>query len=137
MNKNNPLAKALNWRNEHATHVAVLEGTTDACFAPSDEDMNHPALWKAASWRWLRTPMTHNLKILSDPLGKIIKGVKTFEIRKNDHGYKIGDTLILNEWMPATKETPESFTGLKIYCKVVYITNFEQKNNYVVMGITL
>ena len=53
-------AKALNkakaWRVEHADHVQKLEAscTHDPDHEPSREDLRHPELWKAASWRWLR-----------------------------------------------------------------------------------
>lgn len=70
--------------------------------------------------------MTHGLKIQPDYFKAVFMGTKTFEIRKNDRGYKAGDVLILKEWVPETKR----YTG-----KVTYITNYQQKLGYVVMAM--
>jgi hypothetical protein len=44
-------------------------------------------------------------------------GSKHFELRKNDRDYQEGDTLILNEWDPATGD----FTGEFIEVLVTHI----------------
>ncbi|HFK6404225.1 ASCH/PUA domain-containing protein [Listeria seeligeri] len=74
---------------------------------------------------------THELKILSEYFWDIIEGRKTFEIRKNDRDFQVGDYLILKELKD------EKHTGWKITVEVTYITKYEQKENYVVMGIKL
>jgi len=48
------IEKAKRWRNEHSKHVLSLEKTANTPFPPSKEDQNHPELWKAGSWLWLR-----------------------------------------------------------------------------------
>ena len=48
------IARAMKWRNEHAAHVERLETSATHCFVPCREDLNHPELWKAGSWKWLR-----------------------------------------------------------------------------------
>lgn len=40
----------------------------------------------------------HELKILPQYFEEVLKGNKTFEIRKNDRDFKIRDILILKEW---------------------------------------
>ena len=40
---------------------------------------------------------THNLKIWSCYFIEVLAGNKTFELRKNDRDYKVGDTLNLIE----------------------------------------
>ncbi|HFK0261663.1 TPA: DUF3850 domain-containing protein [Listeria monocytogenes] len=72
----------------------------------------------------------HELKILSEYYWDIIEGRKTFEIRKNDRDFKVGDVLILREWNG-------DFTGLSILVEVTYITDYAQKEGYVVMGIEI
>ncbi len=37
---------------------------------------------------------THRIKILSEFADDVLKGQKTFEVRKNDRGYKKGDHVI-------------------------------------------
>ena len=75
--------------------------------------------------------MTHELKIQPDYFKAVFMGIKTFEIRKNDRGYKVGDMLILKEWVPETKR----YTGKMVARKVTYITGYQQKPGYVVMAI--
>jgi len=43
-------------------------------------------------------PMTHKLKTWPEYFDAILRGVKTFEIRKNDRNFKVGDKLNLLEW---------------------------------------
>lgn len=41
----------------------------------------------------------HELKILPDYYDAVLNGFKGFEIRKDDRGFKIGDTLVLKEYV--------------------------------------
>lgn len=72
----------------------------------------------------------HHLKILPEYFEAVIDGRKTFEIRHDDRGFKEGDILCLNEWQC-------EFTGRSIDVLVTYISNFEQKPGYVVLGTKL
>lgn len=74
---------------------------------------------------------THELKILPEYFKAVIEGVKTFEIRLNDRGFKVGDTLVLREFDPKTK----CFSGRTRERVVTYISDYEQKPGYVVMAI--
>ena len=73
----------------------------------------------------------HKLKIDSKYFDAVLKGFKTFEIRKNDRNYKVGDKLILQEYDPEKQVC----TGYELLVFVTYITNFAQKMDYVVMAI--
>ncbi len=42
--------------------------------------------------------MTHELKILPEYFKAVIFGKKTFELRKDDRGYRVNDKLVLREW---------------------------------------
>lgn len=42
----------------------------------------------------------HELKSLPEFFEPLATGVKTFEIRRNDRGFKVGDQLIVQEWRP-------------------------------------
>lgn len=75
----------------------------------------------------------HKLKILPQYFQAVWSGVKTFEIRKDDRGYQVGDILVLREW------DGEKYTGSAICVKVTYILRdaegYGLKDGYVIMGI--
>ncbi len=73
--------------------------------------------------------MIHDLKSIPEYFNAVRHGHKTFEIRKNDRDFKLGDTLHLLEW------TGKEYTNRWYDCIVTYITDFEQKPGFVVMGI--
>lgn len=39
---------------------------------------------------------THRLKIQEQYADAVLNGTKTFEIRKNDRGYKVGDEIVFD-----------------------------------------
>lgn len=51
----------------------------------------------------------------------VLSGKKKFDLRLADFDVKEGDTLILEEWNPETKE----YTGRKLEKKVGYILKFD------------
>lgn len=73
--------------------------------------------------------MTHELKILPEYFEAVTSGRKQFEIRKNDRDYKIGDQLIFKEW------NGSEYTGDSFKSEITYITDYAQKDGYVVLGI--
>lgn len=72
----------------------------------------------------------HELKILPEYYNAQIEGKKNFEIRKNDRDYKVGDKLVLKEYDPKAKE----FTGQSFITEITFITNYQQKDGYIVLG---
>lgn len=73
--------------------------------------------------------MIHELKIKPEYFAAVVSGDKTFEIRNNaDRNFQVGDTLLLWEWNGG-------FTGQTAERTVSYITDFEQKLGYVVLGL--
>lgn len=77
--------------------------------------------------------MIHALKQSTEYFGDVISGRKTFEVRRNDRPYKVGDLLALNEY--DTKK--QSYTGNSCLCYIDYILNDSEycKEGYVVMSI--
>lgn len=73
----------------------------------------------------------HHLKIAPEYYNQVRLGVKTFEIRKNDRDFQVGDTLLLKEY----EDT--KFTGNILRVVVTYITDYAQQDSYVVMAIDL
>ncbi|HFL0606071.1 TPA: DUF3850 domain-containing protein [Listeria monocytogenes] len=70
----------------------------------------------------------HKLKILPEFFREKVTLKKSFEIRKNDRDYKVGDTLLLQEFENG------KYTGREYWEDVVYITDYLQKDDVVVMG---
>ncbi len=76
--------------------------------------------------------MIHELKILPKYFYAVRKNQKKFEIRENDRNFKVDDLVVLKEWDPKA-----GFTGEEIRARITYITDYQQKNNYVVFGMDL
>lgn len=72
----------------------------------------------------------HKLKILSEYFQMQLESKKNFEIRKNDRNYHVGDLLILKEYDPRTRR----LSGRYMIVEITYITNYMQKDGYVVLG---
>jgi len=52
---NYQISKAKEWHMAHSEHCLKLfyEAEKDnVCYPPSEEDANHPNLWKPAHWSW-------------------------------------------------------------------------------------
>lgn len=65
-------------------------------------------------------------KIWSEYFEKVNSGDKTFELRLADWECKVGDTLILKEWDPKTK----NYTGRNIERKITYILKTKGAENW-------
>ena len=59
------------------------------------------------------------------------KGLKPFEIRKNDRCYMIGDVFVSCEFDTRVND----YTGRELRGSISYVTDFMQKEGYVVLGI--
>jgi hypothetical protein len=64
----------------------------------------------------------HDLKIWPEGFEAIMAGAKTWEFRRFDRYYRVGDTLLLREWDPATKD----YTGRTIRKKVTYLQDLTE-----------
>lgn len=63
-------------------------------------------------------------KIWPEYFDAVASGKKKFELRLDDFEIKEGDTLLLEEWDPKTKE----YTGRKIEKKAAYVWKFRIDN---------
>ncbi len=77
-----------------------------------------------------RLPKTIELKITPEYFEAQRSGVKNFEIRRNDRGYRVDDVLWLKEYDPEKKQ----YTGNTLKRKITYITSYKQQEGYVVLG---
>lgn len=60
---------------------------------------------------------THRLKTWPEYFQAVRSGAKTFEARKDDRGFQVGDTLAMDEWDPGTGQ----FTGAQEVRVVTYV----------------
>ena len=72
----------------------------------------------------------HWLKTWPRFFAAVETGIKRFEIRRKDRDFKIGDLVVLEEWEPET----EAYSGRKIDALITYVTDFEQKPDFIVFG---
>lgn len=61
--------------------------------------------------------MIHTLKTWPVPFKAVWTGKKTFELRKNDRGYQVGDILSLQEYDPYK----DKFSGRSMMVSVDYV----------------
>lgn len=87
--------------------------------------------------------MTHELKTWSEHFEEVFMGRKTYEVRKNDRDFKVGDMLILQEGDlggAGMSDYDLTFfpTGRTLARKVTHILHggeFGIEKDYVVMSI--
>lgn len=77
----------------------------------------------------MRQPITHELKIAPEPFEAVVTDKKRFEIRRNDRDFQVDDWLRLLEFSNG------EYTGNTAGQRIRYITDFEQKDGFVVLGI--
>lgn len=76
----------------------------------------------------------HELKIWPEFFQPVLSGEKSFEIRENDRGYKVGDRLWLREWEGQTN----GYSGQSCKVDVTYIlTGLGLLPGWVALGIKL
>lgn len=77
--------------------------------------------------------MIHAVKQLPWHFDDVQKGKKTFEVRKNDRPYAVGDLIALNEY----DAEEQRYTGRSLLCYIDYILNDSEycKEGYIVMSI--
>jgi ASC-1-like (ASCH) protein len=78
---------------------------------------------------------THYLKTWPPYFERIKNGQKTFEVRKNDRDFQVGDTAILNEFNPKTQE----FTGDEVIRIITYVLHggqFGIESGFCVFGLS-
>jgi hypothetical protein len=82
-------------------------------------------------------PRVHQLKTRPFEFAAVADGRKTFDIRRDDRGYAVGDILDLAEWEPAGR-----YTGRCQRVQVTYLLtgpdaqHFGLAPQHVAMGIT-
>lgn len=76
----------------------------------------------------------HNLKTWPEYFQALWDGNKTFEVRKDDRGFNVGDVLILEEY----DHIKDMYLGRRILCEVSYKLSggsFGIEQGFCVLGI--
>ena len=77
----------------------------------------------------------HELKTWPRYFDLVFRGLKTFEIRKNDRNFNVGDRLDLMEYNPVTK----NYTGKHCHryiLSIVYGGQFGIEDGYIIMSLS-
>lgn len=80
----------------------------------------------------------HKLKTIVPHFGEVAEGTKTFEVRKADRDFKVGDYLSLCEYRPELACGRGDFTGNKVTRVIKHILpggQFGIEAGYVVMSL--
>ena len=77
--------------------------------------------------------MIHELKILPNYFDDVMSGRKTFEVRKNDRDFRVGDLLALNEYDADKKEYTRN--SCLVYVDYILKDDGYCKSGYVIMTI--
>jgi hypothetical protein len=88
----------------------------------------------------VREGCSHELKAWPHFFRSVWDGTKTFELRRDDRGYQVGDILLLREYDPDRDDLPcgERYTGRELTARVEYILVGGQlglEEGYVIMSI--
>lgn len=78
--------------------------------------------------------MNHHLKIWPQFFDPVNDGSKSFEYRKNDRNYRLGDELILREYDP----TYDKYSGRQVRVRVTYVLRIKphlDDGEYAVLAI--
>lgn len=70
-------------------------------------------------------PREHRLKTWPEPFVAQIEGRKSYEIRRDDRGFAVGDTLLLEEWDPSPfpgSSMQVGYTGRTVRRVITYKT---------------
>lgn len=64
----------------------------------------------------------HELKCWPEPFAALVAGTKTFEFRKDDRDFAVGDELLLREWLGGFRVggVPQGYSGAQLRRKVTY-----------------
>lgn len=98
--------------------------------------------------------MVHEVKCWPEFFNALVNGNKTFEVRKNDRPYRVGDYLAINEYVPDSEDPRDDFgviplsnderrvnggrySGKSILCEITYILDNKDfcREGTVILGI--
>lgn len=95
----------------------------------------------ATASRNKRVPTEHELKVWPEFYRVIASGEKTFEVRKDDRGFRAGDVLWLREWRRlriVDGKAEGEYTGRELRRTVTYLlSGFGLERGFVCMALSV
>lgn len=79
--------------------------------------------------------MKHELKTWPKFFAALRSGSKTFEVRRADRNFRVGDTLILREWDPSRSEFTEAAPLMRTVTYVMHGPAFGVEDGFCVMAV--
>lgn len=78
----------------------------------------------------------HELKTVQPYFNQVVHHIKSFEVRKNDRDFKVGDYVLLREYEPKSNTYTDDNTVL---VRITYILDSEEycKADYVIFGFEI
>lgn len=86
-----------------------------------------------------QAPVVHELKCWKGFFEDMLNGKKTFDVRRDDRHYHVGDVLRQLEYWPNADEVGGTYTGREIRQRVDYVMRGPQlglERGWVVMSVT-
>jgi len=81
--------------------------------------------------------IVHRVKIEPRYIERLLSGQKTFEIRKNDRDYQVGDRLSMYPYYPSGTFIHHDTERRNVEADIVYMSTAYQQEGYCVLGIEL
>ena len=87
--------------------------------------------------------MLHKLKTEPSYFNAVLRGDKTFELRKNDRSFRLNDELLLEEFIPENyyeDGKPAEYSGRIIHRRISYILTggkFGLEKDFVILGLAV
>ena len=83
----------------------------------------------------MKNEVVHELKAWPEYFEEIWQGRKTFDIRKNDRAFRVGDVLFLREYFPNTNQ----YSGRELKAQINYLLSdyIGLTDGYVAMSIAV
>lgn len=79
--------------------------------------------------------VVHDLKTWPKLFTEILEGWKTFELRPDDRGFKVGDMLHLQEWDPETGAFTGRSTRRRVTSLLRDVPEFGLQPGFVIMSL--
>ena len=76
----------------------------------------------------------HELKTWPEYFEAVLDGRKTFELRRDDRRYAVGDALSLREWDPGTKDYTGRWLDVTVTYKVSDVPHFGLMEGFCILG---